>query len=152
MAKLLYIHMLGYQAHYGQVECVKLVGSKEKRFTDIRIGYLGAMLLLDERSEIHLLVTNCLKRFPHILNLSKILFSSHLNDNDQFVAGLALCTLGSICSGEMCRDLAGEVEKLLLKSTNTYIKKKVHSGMTTNSSVFLRPPFVLFESSVKCQT
>ncbi|KAE9546598.1 hypothetical protein FO519_010191, partial [Halicephalobus sp. NKZ332] len=51
MAKLLYIHMLGYPAHFGQIECVNLIGSKDGRFTDIRIGYLGAMLLMDELSE-----------------------------------------------------------------------------------------------------
>jgi AP-1 complex subunit gamma-1 len=57
------------------------------------------MLLLDERQEVLMLVTNSLKQ--------------DLNHSNQYVVGLALCALGNICSAEMARDLAPEVERLI---------------------------------------
>lgn len=107
IAKLLYIHMLGYPAHFGQIECLKLVAGN--RFSNKRLGYLGIMLLLDENQEVLTLVTNSLK--------------NDMNHSNMYVVGLALCTLGNISSPEMARDLWAEVEKLL-GSSNTYIRKK----------------------------
>lgn len=108
VAKLLFMHMLGYPTHFGQMETLKLVASNS--FADKRIGYLGLMLLLDERQEVLMLVTNSLK--------------NDLNSADQYVIGLALTALGNICSAEMARDLSPEVDRLL-SSGNPYLRKKV---------------------------
>ncbi|KAK2354888.1 AP-1 complex subunit gamma-2 [Trifolium repens] len=97
MSKLMFIHMLGYPTHFGQMECLKLISSPG--FPEKRIGYLGLMLLVDERQEVLMLVTNSLKQ--------------DLNHTNQYIVGLALCALGNICSAEMARDLAPEVERLL---------------------------------------
>uniref|UniRef100_A0A0E0K6I2 AP-1 complex subunit gamma n=1 Tax=Oryza punctata TaxID=4537 RepID=A0A0E0K6I2_ORYPU len=107
MAKLMFIHMLGYPTHFGQMECLKLIAAAG--YPEKRIGYLGLMLLLDERQEVLMLVTNSLKQ--------------DLNHSNQFIVGLALCALGNICSAEMARDLSPEVERLM-RSREANTKKK----------------------------
>jgi AP-1 complex subunit gamma-1 len=49
-----------------------------------------------------------------------------LNHSNQFIVGLALCALGNICSAEMARDLAPEVERLI-RGRDVNTKKKVPS-------------------------
>uniref|UniRef100_A0A9R1SDG6 AP-1 complex subunit gamma n=2 Tax=Cyprinus carpio TaxID=7962 RepID=A0A9R1SDG6_CYPCA len=107
LAKLLYVHMLGYPAHFGQMECVRLIASP--RYSEKRIGYLGAMMLLDEKQDASLLITNSIK--------------NDLSHSSQYVQSLALCTLACMGSAEMCRDLAPEIERLL-RASHSYIKKK----------------------------
>lgn len=117
VAKLLYMHMLGYPAHFGQVrkqcfrnfrvvigifnqtefcsvwwakshfqlECLKLIASQ--KFTDKRIGYLGAMLLLDERQDVHLLMTNCIKKW--------------VSRGSHFVSTLPSITTGCVIGGSL---------------------------------------------------
>ncbi len=107
VAKLMYLHMLGYPTHWGQMECVTLIARAS--FPEKRIGYLGLMVLLDERQEVTMMVTNTIK--------------NDLKHRNHFIAGLALCTLGNICTAEMARDVAPEVASLL-HSKNSYVRKK----------------------------
>eukprot|EP01027_Heterolobosea_sp_BB2_P016132 GEZU01023001.1.p1 GENE.GEZU01023001.1~~GEZU01023001.1.p1 ORF type:complete len:814 (-),score=236.92 GEZU01023001.1:145-2586(-) len=107
VAKLMYIHMLGYSTHFGQMECIRLITSQ--KYPEKRVGYLGLMILLDENQEVLTLVENSLAK--------------DLRDKNQFVQALALNAIANIASADIARDLSGEVEKLLFNS-NPYIRKK----------------------------
>ncbi|KAM3562527.1 hypothetical protein ARSEF4850_002745 [Beauveria asiatica] len=107
VAKLLYLFTLGERTHFGQIECIKLLASP--RFADKRLGHLATSLLLDENQEVLTLVTNSLK--------------NDLGHSNQYIVGLALCTLGNIASIEMSRDLFSEIENLL-STSNPYIRRK----------------------------
>uniref|UniRef100_A0A672HRH1 AP-1 complex subunit gamma n=1 Tax=Salarias fasciatus TaxID=181472 RepID=A0A672HRH1_SALFA len=132
LAKLLYVHMLGYPAHFGQMECVRMIASS--RYSEKRVGYLGAMMLLDEKQDASLLITNSIK--------------NDLSNSNQYVQSLALCTLACMGSAEMCRDLAPEIDRLL-RSSNSYIKKKV---CFSESLKFSRPQPALFLTNLHLLT
>lgn len=107
VAKLMYIHMLGYPTHFGQMECLKLISAQS--FNDKRIGYLALTLLLNEQAEVLTLVTNSLK--------------IDLNSPNQFIQALSLIAIGNLATQDMARDLISDVEKLLT-TNNSYIRKK----------------------------
>lgn len=107
VAKLMYIHMLGYPTHFGQMECLKLISAAG--FPEKRIGYLALTLLLNEQAEVLTLVTNSLKM--------------DLSSHSQYIQALSLITIGNLSTQDMARDLASDVDKLL-RSTNSYLRKK----------------------------
>jgi AP-1 complex subunit gamma-1 len=103
---LLFFNLLGYPTHFGQIECVKLVASPN--FTEKRIGYLGLSQLMDESSDILILVTSSIKK--------------DLNEKgNNFVIALALTAIAEISTDYMCRELYPDVKRLM-KSASAYIK------------------------------
>ncbi|KAG7395235.1 AP-1 complex subunit gamma-1 [Phytophthora boehmeriae] len=107
VAKLLFIHMLGYPSHFGQMECVKLIASPY--FAEKRMGYLGLILLLTDQEDVLTLVTNSVK--------------NDLNNSNHFIVALSLAAVGNVASADMARDLVMDVDRHL-RSDNEHLRKK----------------------------
>ena len=56
VAKLIYVSLLGYPTHFGQLPTLRLIASP--RFSDKRVGYLGMCLLIEDVADVTTLVTN----------------------------------------------------------------------------------------------
>jgi hypothetical protein len=110
LAKLVYIHLLGYAAQFGQVECIKLAAGQVGRGRDKRLGYLGVSLLSDEHQDVLTLLTNSLK-----FDLAAA--------GDEASQALALSTLALVASPEMALELADEVDRLLQAPTANIRKR-----------------------------
>ena len=107
--KLLYIHMLGYSIDTGIMECIQLISTSTNYFYK-RIGYFGLTQLLNEYNDILMLITNCIK--------------IDLKSNNTNIISLALSTLGSIGSVEMCTELLPDIKYLFNYTDNIYLQKK----------------------------
>uniref|UniRef100_K3WEF7 AP-1 complex subunit gamma n=1 Tax=Globisporangium ultimum (strain ATCC 200006 / CBS 805.95 / DAOM BR144) TaxID=431595 RepID=K3WEF7_GLOUD len=107
VAKLLFIHMLGYPSHFGQMECVKLIASP--LFGEKRMGYLGLILLLTDTEDVLTLVTNSMK--------------IDLTNQNHFIVALSLNAVGNIASPDMARDLVMDIDRHL-RGDNEYLRKK----------------------------
>ena len=103
----MYIHMLGYPTHFGQLECLKLVSAPS--FPDKRVGYLALTVLLTEQAEVLTLVTNSLK--------------VDLSSTNQYIQALSLVAIGNLATQDMARDLSTDVERIL-RGSNSYLRKK----------------------------
>ena len=57
--KLIFIYLLGYPAHFGQMACLQLISSP--LYQDKRVGYLAMNLFIHESSELLLLTVNSIK-------------------------------------------------------------------------------------------
>lgn len=76
-----------------------------------------------QQNKKSLLLVASFGRWNFILK-DTLTFNRDLNHTNQYIVGLALCALGNICSAEMARDLAPEIERLL-QFRDPNIRKKV---------------------------
>jgi AP-1 complex subunit gamma-1 len=79
-------------------------------YTEKRIGYLGLSQLMDESSDILMMVTNQIKK--------------DLNEKgNNYIITLGLTAIAEISTPEMCRELYPEVKRIM-KSGTPYCKQK----------------------------
>ncbi|CCW68536.1 unnamed protein product [Phytomonas sp. Hart1] len=105
--KAMYFHMLGHNAEYANFPTVEIMA--DSTFVNKRIGYVSACTTFRENAEV--------------LSLTPALLKRDLNSSSQYVVGLALYYITTICTPDLARDLVSDVVHLL-QHPSTYVRKK----------------------------
>lgn len=131
VTKLIFLDILGQNVSWGQLEAINLM--THERFSYKRIGYIGAHVLLDETTDLTVLVTQTLLK--------------DLQSTDPHIQALALTFIANCASNEVARAVAAPVQRLL-DSTNPQILKR--AGMALIKVVQTNPDLVEnFRNSVQ---
>ncbi|CCW60194.1 unnamed protein product [Phytomonas sp. EM1] len=105
--KAMYFHMLGYSAEYANFTTVEIMS--DSTFVNKRLGYVAACTTFRDDADV--------------LPLTPALLRRDLNSSNQYVVGLALYYIATICTPELARDLVSDVVQLL-QHPSTYVRKK----------------------------
>lgn len=107
VSKLVFLDMLGENTAFGHLEAITLMG--HDLFSYKRVGYISGAVLLDENSEMSVLVTQTLLK--------------DLKSHDRHVQCLALAFIANVASQEICRAVASEVQKTILTGIPAVMKR-----------------------------
>jgi hypothetical protein len=114
VAKLIYLAMYGENVNWGQVEVVKLMNAD--RFSYKRIGYLAATSLLNDNTELVVLITATVQKDLQSANLE--------------VQKLALNLIANIGTPELSQSLPQQVLQLI-DSPNPVVQKRAAMAAVT---------------------
>ena len=107
VAKLVYLSTIGENVSYGQMEVLTLMASDHFSFK--RIGYLAAGVILDETSELAVLLTHTIVK--------------DLQSGDPRIQCLALSLAANIGTAEICQSIVAEVMKLVETANSAVMKR-----------------------------
>jgi len=131
ICKLVFLEIIGQNPAWGQMEAMTLMC--DDQFSFKRIGYIGASVLLDETTELTVLVTQTLLK--------------DLSSTDPNIQSLALAFISNVGSPEVCRACASAVQKTI-DSNNASVMKR--AGMAIVRIVRKNPDLAeTFKNSVQ---
>ncbi|KAA6403628.1 MAG: putative AP-1 complex subunit gamma-1, partial [Streblomastix strix] len=107
LLKVVFMHLMGYPAHFGKVEAIKLIASP--KYLDKRIGYLVFTVLLDPNDELLTLLPNSIR--------------TDLMSQNNFIVSIALTAVSNVADADMVRQFLPELLACLTHA-HSFIRKK----------------------------